>query len=56
MDTTCGYAKQDKIWVHDPDENEWEVYALTDDLLETAPADEKQEAAETPGAGACCRA
>lgn len=34
MDTTCCYAKQDKIWVHDPDGNEWEVYVLTDDLLD----------------------
>jgi catechol 2,3-dioxygenase-like lactoylglutathione lyase family enzyme len=33
MDTTCCYAKQDKIWVHDPDGIEWEVYALTDDML-----------------------
>jgi catechol 2,3-dioxygenase-like lactoylglutathione lyase family enzyme len=32
MDTTCCYAKQDKIWVHDPDGIEWEVYALTDDM------------------------
>ena len=32
MDTTCCYARQDKIWVHDPDGNEWEVYVLTDDL------------------------
>ena len=31
-DTTCCYAKQDKIWVHDPDGNEWEIYYLTDDL------------------------
>ncbi len=33
-DTTCCYARQDKIWVHDPDGNEWEVYVLTDDLLD----------------------
>lgn len=33
-DTTCCYAKQDKIWVHDPDGNEWEVYVVTDDLLD----------------------
>ncbi len=31
-DTTCCYAKQDKIWAHDPDGNEWEIYVLTDDL------------------------
>ena len=30
---TCCYAKQDKIWVHDPDGNAWEVYTLLDDLM-----------------------
>ena len=30
-DTTCCYARQDKVWVHDPDGIEWEVYAITDD-------------------------
>jgi catechol 2,3-dioxygenase-like lactoylglutathione lyase family enzyme len=33
-DTTCCFAKQDKVWVHDPDGNAWEVYAITDDLLD----------------------
>ena len=28
-----GYAKQDKVWAHDPDGNEWEVYVVTDELL-----------------------
>ena len=31
-DATCCYAKQDKIWAHDPDGNGWEIYLLTDDL------------------------
>jgi len=31
---TCCYAKQDKIWVRDPDGNAWEVYALLDDMLD----------------------
>lgn len=31
-DTTCCYARQDKIWAHDPDGNEWELYVLLDDL------------------------
>jgi predicted enzyme related to lactoylglutathione lyase len=26
MDTTCCYAKQDQIWVHDPDGTPWEVF------------------------------
>jgi catechol 2,3-dioxygenase-like lactoylglutathione lyase family enzyme len=43
---TCCYAKQDKIWVRDPDGNSWEVYALLDDMED----DDHHEAAE----GACC--
>src|SRR3954453_15670452 len=31
-DTTCCYARQDKVWAHDPDGNAWEIYAITDDL------------------------
>ena len=31
-DTTCCYARQDKVWVHDPDGNAWEVYVLLDDM------------------------
>jgi catechol 2,3-dioxygenase-like lactoylglutathione lyase family enzyme len=53
MNTTCCYARQDKFWVHDPDGVEWEVYAVTDDML-----DEGAEA-ETEGQTAaqitCCR-
>lgn len=33
-DTVCCFARQDKVWVHDPDGNAWEVYVLTDDMLE----------------------
>jgi catechol 2,3-dioxygenase-like lactoylglutathione lyase family enzyme len=33
-DTTCCYARQDKVWVHDPDGNAWEVYVLLDDMLD----------------------
>jgi catechol 2,3-dioxygenase-like lactoylglutathione lyase family enzyme len=28
MDTTCCYARQDKIWVHDPDGTPWEVFTV----------------------------
>jgi predicted enzyme related to lactoylglutathione lyase len=31
MDTTCCYARQDKIWVHDPDGTPWEVFATQED-------------------------
>jgi len=30
-DTTCCYAVQDKVWVHDPAGAPWEVYTITDD-------------------------
>jgi catechol 2,3-dioxygenase-like lactoylglutathione lyase family enzyme len=33
-ETTCCYARQDKVWAHDPDGNAWEIYVLTDDLLD----------------------
>jgi predicted enzyme related to lactoylglutathione lyase len=32
MDTTCCYARQDKIWVHDPDGTPWEVFATHEDV------------------------
>jgi catechol 2,3-dioxygenase-like lactoylglutathione lyase family enzyme len=28
---TCCYAVQDKVWVSDPDSNNWEVYVVVDD-------------------------
>ena len=33
-DTVCCYARQDKVWVQDPDGNKWEVYVLLDDMQE----------------------
>jgi catechol 2,3-dioxygenase-like lactoylglutathione lyase family enzyme len=46
MDTTCCYAKQDKIWVHDPDGTPWEVFTVHEDAI---------EAGESPReAVACC--
>jgi predicted enzyme related to lactoylglutathione lyase len=36
MDTTCCYARQDKIWVHDPDGTPWEVFATHEDVDEQA--------------------
>ncbi|MGV3724434.1 MAG: ArsI/CadI family heavy metal resistance metalloenzyme [Actinomycetota bacterium] len=40
-DTVCCFARQDKVWAHDPDGNAWEVYVLTDDML----AEHEQSAA-----------
>ncbi|MEV1294056.1 ArsI/CadI family heavy metal resistance metalloenzyme [Pseudonocardia sp. NPDC049635] len=33
-DTTCCYARQDKVWVHGPGDEPWEVYTVTDDSSE----------------------
>jgi catechol 2,3-dioxygenase-like lactoylglutathione lyase family enzyme len=40
MDTTCCYARQDKIWVHDPDGTPWEVFTTHghSDAHEDAPS------------------
>jgi catechol 2,3-dioxygenase-like lactoylglutathione lyase family enzyme len=45
-DTTCCYARQDKVWVSDPAGNRWEIYTLLEDVDE--PEDERAAAA------ACC--
>src|SRR3954452_17121166 len=37
MDTTCCYARQDKIWVSDPDGTPWEVFATHEDLEHDEP-------------------
>ena len=31
MDTTCCYARQDKIWVRDSDGTPWEIFAVLED-------------------------
>ncbi len=31
MNTTCCYAVQDKVWVHDPDGNAWEIFYTKED-------------------------
>ena len=43
MDTTCCYARQDKIWVTDPDGTPWEVFTVLEDVEHEALA-----------ANACC--
>jgi catechol 2,3-dioxygenase-like lactoylglutathione lyase family enzyme len=52
MDTTCCYARQDKIWVRDPDGTPWEVFVTHED------ADEKGDgglaAATENAATPCC--
>jgi len=47
-DTTCCYAVQDKVWVHGPGNEPWEVYTVTAD----APHDTSLRR-DTGGAVAC---
>ncbi len=35
--TSCCYALQDKVWVEDPDGNEWEVFVVKADTEEMNP-------------------
>jgi len=44
METECCYAKQDKIWVTDPDGTPWEVFTVLEDV----------EHAGSQAARACC--
>lgn len=43
----CCHAQQDKVWVTAPDGVRWEIYTITDDLLELRAAPETEEE--------CCR-
>jgi catechol 2,3-dioxygenase-like lactoylglutathione lyase family enzyme len=49
MGTECCYALQDKVWVRDPDGNEWEVFVVLQDHLAETRADSRSCCAPT-----CC--
>jgi predicted enzyme related to lactoylglutathione lyase len=54
MDTTCCYARQDKIWVRDPDGTPWEVFATHEDTGEPGSGGLVQaEAAALEDGGSC---
>jgi len=60
-DTTCCYALQDKIWVHDPAGAPWEVYTVKDENPAGArPATASLEfldvSGRQPDGSACCTA
>ncbi|MET7638142.1 ArsI/CadI family heavy metal resistance metalloenzyme [Streptomyces sp. NPDC005438] len=46
-DTSCCYALQDKVWVHGPGREPWEVYVVKGDADAMAKT-------STTGAAACC--
>ncbi|ASR35267.1 glyoxalase [Prauserella marina] len=45
-DTTCCYAVQDKVWVHGPGQEPWEVY--------TVKADSQDYGTDSAAPAACC--
>ncbi|MCQ8830810.1 ArsI/CadI family heavy metal resistance metalloenzyme [Streptomyces malaysiensis] len=47
-DTSCCYALQDKVWVHGPGKEPWEVYVVKGD------ADRMGKSAALEGGDACC--
>jgi catechol 2,3-dioxygenase-like lactoylglutathione lyase family enzyme len=52
-DVTCCYARQDKVWVDDPDGAPWEIYTVLADS--DTPAGELRSV-DVCGAGACATA
>ncbi len=64
MDTTCCYARQDKIWVRDPDGTPWEVFVTHEDtdaqgsggiaVAETAAADTEPCGCGEGSSTQCC--
>jgi catechol 2,3-dioxygenase-like lactoylglutathione lyase family enzyme len=62
--TSCCYALQDKVWVRDPDGNEWEVFVVkgdTDTMLDDQVEDKPAccvplvgEDLETKASSGCC--
>ncbi len=58
--TTCCYARQDKVWVHDPDGAPWEVYTVLGDAPQEGAGPQSADCCRTgaadkvaPGTGAC---
>ena len=47
--TTCCYALQDKVWVHGPGQEPWEVYTVKDDSASFG-----KDSPATVTAAACC--
>jgi hypothetical protein len=58
LDTTCCYARQDKIWVQDPDGTPWEVFATHEDTEDAGDGGLATAATAGEGTGqttACCQ-
>ncbi|WP_016697791.1 ArsI/CadI family heavy metal resistance metalloenzyme [Actinoalloteichus spitiensis] len=53
-DTTCCYAVQDKVWVHGPGQEPWEVYVVKDDSAVYGTNPELTTTPEQAAPSACC--
>lgn len=53
---TCCYAVQDKVWVHDPDKNEWEVFVVLEADVPLAYSNRAQAIEADCCAADCCAA
>ncbi len=52
-DTVCCYARQDKVWVQDPNSNKWEVYVLPDEMDDSEDALFGQGGVAAPAVPCC---
>jgi catechol 2,3-dioxygenase-like lactoylglutathione lyase family enzyme len=53
-DTTCCYALQDKVWVHGPGREPWEVYVVKADAEDLARQQGSTCCADPAAASGCC--
>jgi catechol 2,3-dioxygenase-like lactoylglutathione lyase family enzyme len=53
-DTECCYALQDKVWVHGPGKEPWEVYVVKADAPTLDKAQGSTCCGDVQQAGACC--
>lgn len=53
-DTTCCYARQDKIWVHDPDGTPWEIFVTHEDTEDSGDGGRLTTVGAASGERRCC--
>jgi catechol 2,3-dioxygenase-like lactoylglutathione lyase family enzyme len=54
-DTTCCYARQDKVWVHGPGAEPWEIYTVKEDSASFGAPSLATEP-DQPSVSSCCAA
>jgi catechol 2,3-dioxygenase-like lactoylglutathione lyase family enzyme len=54
MDTTCCYAHQDKIWVHDPDGTPWELFVTHEESEDFGDGGRPAALVSNGAEGRCC--